>query len=430
MLRRFIILPLVCLIAIVAPLTAAAVEVKGELTEVNGARVLRVWGTPKEQGFAQGYLFGEDVKRVFPQILVMMYSIVGATYEEYWLPKLQKMTIAPRFEEELRGMIEGIEAKVGGEVDLPGLGHKLRYEDLVLINCIGDVVRSGCSSFAAWGSMTEGGGTIAARNMDWPDMPPLIGTQIILVRMPAPGSKDLPYAAITWPTYIGVITGINAEGVMVAAHDADGHAPTLDKGFTPSGFIYRRVLESAHAKTARDDAARVIRESNAIVGSNMVITMPSIDGGPSAFVCEHDGDKNDGGGLTIRDPEPGESFFVCTNHFRKRSPPEDCSRYSTLTTRLKEIAADGKRVTVDDGWKLLESVIPEHLLTHHSVVFEPNKMLVHIAFAEPGKSGPKCKHATLDVAELLKRPDAAGAGLADPPPSDVDKTAEKEDRGE
>src|SRR5262245_56530853 len=35
-------------------------QVKGELTEVDGLHVLRVWGTPRERGFAEGYLAGED----------------------------------------------------------------------------------------------------------------------------------------------------------------------------------------------------------------------------------------------------------------------------------------------------------------------------------------------------------------------------------
>ncbi|MGB2988317.1 MAG: hypothetical protein WBE26_20800, partial [Phycisphaerae bacterium] len=58
-------------------------------------------------------------------------------------------------------------------------------------------------------------------------------------------------------------------------------------------------------------------------------------------------------------------------------------------------------LTTKRAWNMLGGVSIEGIITHHSVVFEPNKRLMHVAFAENGKHAPKCKAVTLDVAKLL-----------------------------
>ncbi|UCG31711.1 MAG: hypothetical protein JSU68_08580, partial [Phycisphaerales bacterium] len=315
-------------------------DVNGTLTEIEGLTVLRVWGTPAERGYAHGYLMAEQIAAVMDQYLKDGPLGEGSIerYEKRTLPRLAMMKIDPEHEAEMRGILEGVEARLGGPAEMPILGRPMRYEDIMAANCTGDLSRSGCSSFAAWGEMTSDGGTIGARNMDWPVIQCLLDTQIILVNVPEPDSGRLGWVGITWPTYVGVNTGMNAEGLTVATHDAGGYAPSISSGFTPYGWMFRRALEEGHAATVRDDIARVIREGVCIVGNNMMVTRPFTGDGPGAYVFEFDGNVSLDGGLTIREPESGDSFLICTNHFRKRATPSECSRFSKLSRMLETVA--------------------------------------------------------------------------------------------
>lgn len=113
--------------------------------------------------------------------------------------------------------------------------------------------------------------------------------------------------------------------------------------------------------------------------------------------------------MTIRNPRKVNSFIAFTNHYNKRADPISCRRYSTLIVRLALIAGtEGKEhLTVKRAWNTLEHVSVEGVITHHSVVFEPNKRLMHVAFATDGKHAPQCKFVTLDVTKLLKGVDTA-----------------------
>ena len=59
---------------------------------------------------------------------------------------------------------------------------------------------------------------------------------------------------------------------------------------------------------------------------------------------------------------------------------------------------------------MLKGVSMEGITTLHSVVFEPNKCLMHVAFTKKGKPAPECKPITLDVVELLKGVDTTAEG--------------------
>jgi len=61
---------------------------------------------------------------------------------------------------------------------------------------------------------------------------------------------------------------------------------------------------------------------------------------------------------------------------------------------------------IDGAWKILRSVarpsgVVFHLVTYHSVVFEPNKRRMHVAFSKNGRPAPQCEPVTLNIAELL-----------------------------
>ncbi|MGD2110595.1 MAG: C45 family autoproteolytic acyltransferase/hydrolase [Phycisphaerae bacterium] len=384
--------------------TEPSTNVNGTVSEIEGVRVLRVWGSPEERGYAHGFLLADTIVELAESYLA--HGPLGGSLERYekeMLPKLGRMKIDPRHEAEMQGVLAGLEAKRGGPAQIGFLGRPLRYEDVAAINCTGDFVRSGCSSFAAWGKLTKDGQTIAGRNMDWPVLPSMVKTPLVLVNAGSPGDDARGFVSITWPSFVGCITGMNAEGVTVATHDAGGRPATGTTGFTPYCWTFRLALESAGAETAIEDVIRIVRNETSMVGNNMMLTRPYGGRAPGGVVLEFDADRKLGKGVTTRMPEWDSPFVVCTNHFRDRTEPIACQRYHQLQGGLSRLVkAEGKRhVTVDRAWKMLAGVSMDGVLTYHSVVFEPNKRLMHVAFAEQEKHASKCKHVTLDVTELL-----------------------------
>ncbi len=378
-------------------------QVTGELSVVDGVRVLRLWGTLSKQGFAQGYLIGQDVVDLWDGFLSS--GAVGGSpqgYEEAVLPKLGIMVIAPRYEAELRGILAGLEARAGGPVQLPSVGRAFRYEDLVAANCVPDLSRLGCSSFAAWGSMTKGGKTLAGRNMDWYPIPALAGTQIIVARAAPPDSDRLGWVSVTWPGVIGCLTGMNSEGVSIATHDARGFKPTTATGYTPYILTFRDAIESAKAATAFADVAQVLRKRACTVGNNMMVTRPYTGAGPAAAVFEFDGDHTHTNGVTERLPDANVPYLACTNHYRKRTPPVTCGRFAKIDSVLASTLQDAQQyLDRETAWTLLDSVAIAEIATHHSVVFEPNASLMHVALMTDGKPAPQCRPAALNVSELI-----------------------------
>jgi hypothetical protein len=379
-------------------------EVNGTLGEIEGVRVLRVWGTPQERGFAHGYLIGKDAVGLLNGFIASGAFMDVEGYENEVLPRLGSLDVPPEFEAELRGILSGIEAKVGGPVTVSILGRPLRYEDLVAGNSMGDALRTGCSSFTAWGPMTEDGHTLAGRNMDWATCPALEGTQVVMVHVAQPDSKKLGWVSIQWPGLIGCTTGMNSEGVTVASHDSNTPNPGTKRGFTPMALLYREAIESARAETAFDDISSVLGKRFTITGNNMMVARPFERTGLGAVVFEHDADLAKGRGVTVRESRDSETFLVCTNHSRKRYDPMPCSRYLSLSDELKKIAQESGegRLTTKRAWDMLRRVSIDGFLTHHSAVFEPNRRLMHIALSRGRQSAPRCKVVTLDVQKLLE----------------------------
>jgi len=137
-----------------------------------------------------------------------------------------------------------------------------------------------------------------------------------------------------------------------------------------------------------------------------MISWPYAGNGSASAVPEFDGIISMTNGYSIREPQDGQGFLIAANHFRKRlEPMGDCWRYNLLEDRLTQILESGgaEHLTTETAWNLLAGTPIAETVVMHSVVFEPNKMLMHIAFTENGQHAPSCSKVTFDTAELLNR---------------------------
>jgi len=106
------------------------------------------------------------------------------------------------------------------------------------------------------------------------------------------------------------------------------------------------------------------------------------------------GDAKDGATATCQ---------VCTNHYRSRAAPISCDRYERLSADLARLDRQKEPLDVAAAWELLRDVaVSGRIVTYQSVVFEPNRRLMHVAVSNDGRPAAQARPVTLDVAALLR----------------------------
>jgi isopenicillin-N N-acyltransferase-like protein len=177
------------------------------------------------------------------------------------------------------------------------------YQRMVYLHSLYDVSLSfehspllGCTSFALSGNAAESGHTMLARAFDF-EAGSIFDEHkaVFLVRE----SGKIPYASVAWPGLVGVVTGMNDEGVALVVHG--GRAREVRSTGEPLVHTMREVL--AQARTT-DEALAILRARPPMVSHIVMIA----DRAGKTVVAE----RAPGEPLWLR--RGGEKIAV-TNHF-------------------------------------------------------------------------------------------------------------------
>jgi hypothetical protein len=366
----------------------------GRLATYDGLRVLELWGTPEEAGFAHGWLLAQDIVSLFDQYILDPSILRGpAVYETVLIPAVRRQFVwDPAYERELGAMCAGIVARLGRDgVRSEKLGRELGIADLMAANALADWHGVFCSSFSAWDGLTQNGQTITARNLDFPSTPPMASSQLVLVYRA--DERRAGWVGVSWPGLIGVYTAMNAHGVTMLMHDAAGLPASETDGFTPRSLILREALESARPGSYLDDVERVFAARRVMVGNNIHVSGPrgrtdpaalSPNGPPPAAVFEFDANRR-GDGVTRRVPNADDAdgqVLCCTNHMCDRvdrAPPRRSSswdRFNTLNDAITRMRAE--RRTLDPAGALQVIGLVRRRDTLHTVVLQPDCRSVRV----------------------------------------------------
>ncbi|HPF38178.1 MAG TPA: C45 family autoproteolytic acyltransferase/hydrolase [Phycisphaerae bacterium] len=392
--------------------------IRGELTQVDGVRVLRVTGDAADRGFAHGYLMAREIIDLIDGYLQAKDVSGGPRQFEALARGLTHVMAVPSpFLVEIDGMLAGIEKRLDGNTTIPLLNRKLTRNDLVVMNCVPDAVGFGCSSFMAWGNRTKDGKTITGRNLDWHSIDALRNTQLVIAHIPAKDSKEAAWLSVAWPGMIGCLTGMNERGVTLSMHDGPTKRGVDGVEATPRGFALRMALETARPGHLEEDVLSVFQKNRVMVGNIVPVSGPSSGETPPAMVFEYDNVRKNAKGVTVRhagahgtEDAAADDYQIATNHFRERSAAQSCNRYEKLSKTFEK-SRDDPIVTLARAWKLLERVSMNGggLVTYQSVIFEPDDMKMHVSFSTADDVAPNGKRVTLNVADLLKRPVSVAA---------------------
>lgn len=404
----------VCLASVLiwaASAVATPPRVTGSLETVQGIRVLKLWGTPYERGYAHGYLVGKDVVELFesavldPRVLADTQQYEG-TVRLHFVGK--KMNFDPLRREELRGMLDGIVASAGpAALRLKRLGRNLDLRDLEAINSLADWYRFMCSSFSAWSGAPGAGEMLTARNLDFLLLPGL-DTKHLVIAYLEPGVGKRRWVSVAWCGLIGAYTAMNEDGVTISMHDAQGRVSSGPGPFVPRSLALRDALEAATAANAVADVRRVLSVKQVIGGNNIHVSAPFANQPQPAAVFEYDGDLSIDGGVTVRlsDATPLPDWIACTNHYCRRAVRAEAragslERFTTIEQNLRQARQNHVPIGLAFARKVLADVGRQGTL--HSVVFFPNRKELHVSLAAPGVPAPVVEPVRLRLEDLLRK---------------------------
>ncbi len=393
-------LPLFLCLAALLPCPALVAQeraVNGAIEALGPFRVLRVWGTAEEMGYAHGRLLARDIVASFEAIGP---HIAGA---EALRPVIN---MPPGAMDELKGLHAGLADALGEAPTIRSMGRPLTLDDLVIRNAA-DMLRAfGCSGFTVWGERAGTEGVITARNFDFGiEGPHTLAQQCLIVRHPTGGRA---FASVAFPGYIGVFTGLSDAGVCAFMHDGTGERISTPKSpSTPIALVLRELLAAASATDAHAHAERLLSAAAPTPFSYMVriVTPRSSDKAASPEQIF----RLDGGGIS-RNPT-GALTCITTNHYLQEdlSPVPQAGDWST--TRYERLAArlarplDGKA-----AWAALKSVTLNNgrdSATLQAVVVYPESRRLDLALAAwNGKLIPATERAptTITFEDLFRGP--------------------------
>ncbi len=364
--------------SLAATCLAAPKDVHGKVEQLGPFRVLRVWGTPAEMGFAHGYLLADGITATLNEDAAAIPKPQRDTYDKAKSGMIRFVDLPERAAEELQGMIQGMEAAKGRLPQLKALRRTITLNDLILRNA-GDVLRAfGCSGFTAWGEKTSDLGVVTTRNFDFP-IPgkKTLDAQLILVRQPT-GRRQV--MTVTWPGYIGAFTGVNDRGVCAFMHDGTGGRIKIPTGKqVPLSLVLADLLERGEPSAMFQETESALKNLKHYPFSYMVrVVTPQVGEQKPARVFRLD--KN---GLS--ENPTGALSCITTNHYlTPNRKPVSGAGGSTLQrySRLAEVLA--KTVTPESAWAGLKAAASPYQAfpTLHSLVVYPDRKKIDFAFAK------------------------------------------------
>lgn len=378
----------------------------------SGLYEVYVEGEPFERGVILGKLSQELVQRqevVFnEQINRLVPSFVYRTFLTYFVGWFNR-DLDQFIPEENKLEILGVSKAASAAYDniAPAYQRMLNYH---AAHDIGHALQNmslvGCTSFAGWNSASVDSSLIIGRNFDFSVGDEFAHDKIVAFYHPAAGYN---FMMITWGGMTGVLSGMNAEGLTVTLNAAKSDVPR--GAAMPVSLLARQILQYA----------ATIEEAFAIASKHKTFVSES-------FLIGSTRDKK--AAIIEKSPEettvayPNNDWIIDTNHFQSQSlGGTDLNKEHMKTSasvyrynRVKELVETEKlsvlrtAVILRDQRGINEKDIGlgneksiNQLISHHSIIFQPEKKLVWISTA-PWQLG---KYVAYDLNKIfaLKKSD-------------------------
>jgi predicted choloylglycine hydrolase len=355
----------------------------------SGLYELYVEGEPFERGVINGKLTQELVVRQEDHFAEQINKMVPSKFKRSFLKYLIgwfNRNLDKNVTEEYKEEIYGVSESASSTYQWLGTNYQ-RILNYHAAHDIGHAVQNlalvGCTSFGTWGAMSADSTMIIGRNFDFYVGDKFAEDKIVAFFNPKQGHK---FMTVTWGGFVGAVSGMNDQGLSVTINAAKSSLPTGSA--TPVSLVTREILQ--YAKNIKE-AMAIARARKMFVSESFLVASPQDN---KAVIIEKTPDD-----LDMYDPK--KDFIVCTNHFQSNGlgktkmniEQENESASSYRYKRLMELLNANGKNTVQKTINILrdqkglnganigmgnEKAINQ-LIAHHSIVFEPKKLLVWVS---------------------------------------------------
>lgn len=370
----------------------------GSIEMIGEIRVLNLWGTWQEMGYAHGYLLGPDLKEMYEgYFLELAGSIENVDLLRTYFPLY--FSIPPEFTDYADGIIAGASDTVslwssvyGRNIDALDIFITSSVPDL---SAVVDFPHLLCSSVSAWGDATTGdpllsGDPAVSRNLDYyvDTQEDILEMCLLVVHDPDIGQN---WISVSFPGFMGTLSGMNETGLNATLNMGNytGASQTSPQ-FVPICMALALGLSSADFDGSgicdMADIMASATEWNRANSYDIHITSPveSGQGSNPAVVAEVNNHASHAFRYSSDEPAVSPFRMILTNHHRVLYPPISCNRYEMLLDSL-EINPD---VTLDRLWSFMSAVgerpLPGVGGTLQTMIFQPAQRRIGLAFASSG----------------------------------------------
>ncbi len=255
------------------------------------------------------------------------------------------------------------------------IGHAL--QDLMLV---------GCTSFAAWGDKTADGKLLIGRNFDFYAGDDFAKQKVVTFMKPDSG---YPFMSYGWAGMIGVVSGMNLQGLTVTINAGKSKIPLQAK--TPISIVAREILQ--YASTIEEAIAiaqkrEVFVSESIMIGSAIDRKVVLIEVAPSNFGVYEVANSNQ---------------LICANHFQSNAYAQDTRNQQAIAEshslyryqRMQELLAASEKLTPTHAAAILRNreglenaaigygneKALNQLLAHHGIIFQPQDRKVWVSTA-------------------------------------------------
>lgn len=355
----------------------------------SGLYEMYVEGSPFARGVINGRLSQELVQRqedhFNDQIAKMVPSKFYRHFLKYfigWFNRDLDKNVTEEYKEEIYGVSLAASDKYG----YIGSNYQ-RILNYHAAHDIGHALQSmalvGCTSFGTWDAKSQDSNMIIGRNFDFYVGDKFAEDKLVEFVHPSEGYK---FMTITWGGFIGVVSGMNEKGVTVTINAAKSDIPSGSA--TPVSLVAREILQYAQNIS---EAQKIAAKRKMFVSESFLVA--SAEDNKAVIIEKTPTD------LDVYDPH--QNFIVCANHFQgaelgasKNNKEQIAGSASPYRyQRLMELLDSTQKNTVQKTIDILRDRRGLHnadigmgnekainqLIAHHSIVFEPKKLLVWVS---------------------------------------------------
>ncbi|RZJ33755.1 MAG: acyl-CoA--6-aminopenicillanic acid acyl-transferase, partial [Chryseobacterium sp.] len=347
---------------------------------------LYVKGNPLQLGYNYGALTQNLMQKQEEIFFSKVETFVPSKFKQNllrgflkWYNRKMYLNIRDDFQAELYGLSQYssdkynfIAPKFQRNMYLHGahdIGHAM--QDLMVV---------GCTSLAVWNENSEDGDLLIGRNFDFYVGDDFAENKMVEFVEPENG---IPYLSVSWPGMIGVVSGMNKEGISVTINTGKSKIPMAAK--TPVSLVTREILQ--FSKTI-DDAIDIARKRKVFVSESILVGSAN---DKKAVIIEVS-PKNFG----VYDAANSSKVW-CTNHFQSEAYKNDKKNQKHIVESHSQYRYEKLQALLQENPKLnpekIASILRDQsglkgerigfgnekainqLLAHHAVIFSPEKRL-------------------------------------------------------